>query len=171
MNKENRTSNTSNTLQENTISNTQESKLIVANEKSPVLIQGERFTSSDDDRRDSEQMEIYFSCHERMVNGKYLDSEQTIFKDRSLIDFSSIRDSREIITMPELCRSTLMDQIDYDLDNYKINESSMYTNSIDQSKHSIPKQQFMRAKTSREIVEDIKPKFMGFLNETQEQPK
>lgn len=71
--------------------------------------------------------------------------------------------------MPELNRSTLMDQIDYDLDNYKINESSICTNSIDISKHSIPKQQFLRAKTSREFVEDVRPKFMGFLNENQQQ--
>lgn len=112
-------------------------------------------------------MEIYFSCHERMVNGNYLDSEETVFKDRSLLDFSSIRDSREIISMPELRRSTLMDQIDYELDNYKVNESSMYTNSIDQSKHSIPKQQFLKAQNQREIIEDIQPKFMNFLNDNQ----
>lgn len=57
--------------------------------------------------------------------------------------------------MPNLNRSTLMDQIDYDLDNYKINESSMCSNSVDISKNSIPKQQFFRAKTSRDIVEDV----------------
>ena len=126
---------------------------------------------SDNEDKDSEQLEIYFSCHERMVNGNYFDSEETVFKDRSIIDFSSIRDSREIVTMPELGRTTLMDQIDYDLDNYKLNESSMYTNSVDQSKHSIPKQQFMRAKTSREFVEDIRPKFMNFLNDSQKENK
>ena len=26
----------------------------------------------------SEQLEIYFSCHDRMVNGSYLDDEETI---------------------------------------------------------------------------------------------
>ena len=45
--------------------------------------------------------------------------------DKSIMDYSSIRDSRDIATMPELSRSTLMDQIDYDLDNFKINESSV----------------------------------------------
>lgn len=83
------------------------------------------------------------------------------------MDYSSIRDSRDIATMPELNRSTLMDQIDYDLDNYKINESSMGTNSIDLSKHSIPKQMFSRAQSSLEPSEEIQPKFMGFLNENQ----
>lgn len=84
-----------------------------------------------------------------------------------MLDYSSIRDSREIASMPELCRSTLMDQIDYDLDNFKLNESSMFTNSIDQSKPSIPDQQFLRAKKQTENCEDIQPKFMNFLNDNQ----
>lgn len=84
-----------------------------------------------------------------MVNGSYGDSEHTLFPDRSILDYSSIRDIREIASMPELQRSTLMDQIDYDLDNYKINESSMSYGSVDQSKMCIPKQQFMRAQESK----------------------
>lgn len=164
-NKENMTLNGT-TEYEHTISNTQESKLVVANEKSPmILIQSDENYNS---TSSNPPLEIYFSCHERMVNGNYMDSEQTLFKHNSLIDFSSIRDSREICTMPELNRSTLMDQIDYDLDNYKINESSMISNSIDHSKHSIPKHQFMRAKESIDIAEEVRPKFMGFLNEHQE---
>ena len=96
-------------------------------------------------------------------------NEPTIDRNNSIEDFSSIKDSREIYTMPEMDRSTLMDQIDYDLDNYKINESSMYSNSIDQSKHSIPKQEFMRAKEVRDSAADIKPKFMNFLNQSERQ--
>jgi hypothetical protein len=117
-----------------------------------------------------------------MINGSYLSNDGNNSQNNSELnsgynveeqnahainDFSSIRDSREIFTMPELNRSTLMDQIDYDLDNYKINESSMYTNSIDQSKHSIPKQQFMRAQESRDSEIDVKPKFMNFLNKSE----
>lgn len=92
------------------------------------------------------------------------DSEQILFPDKSLLNSSSIRDFREIASMPELCRTTLMDQIDYSLDNYKINESSMSNGSLDQSKFSIPKQQFMRAEALRTMVEDVQPKFMKFLN-------
>ena len=36
------------------------------------------------------------------------------------------------------------------------------------SKHSIPKQMFFKPKSSREFTEDIQPKFMGFLNENQQ---
>lgn len=38
---------------------------------------------------------------------------------------------RENFTMPDLSRSTLVDQIDYSLDNYKINESSVFESSTE----------------------------------------
>jgi len=135
------------TNQDNTNSNTQESKLCVANEQSPVIMMNKIEQPSESQIESSDQVDIYFSCHERMVNGEYAESENTVFKgiftylsilaknEKSIMDYSSIRDSREIVTMPEMNRSTLMDQIDYDLDNYKINESSVCTNSIDLSKH------------------------------------
>ena len=135
------------TNQDNTNSNTQESKLCVANEQSPVIMMNKIEQPSESQIESSDQVDIYFSCHERMVNGEYAESENTVFKgifiylsilaknEKSIMDYSSIRDSREIVTMPEMNRSTLMDQIDYDLDNYKINESSVCTNSIDLSMH------------------------------------
>ena len=127
------------------------------------FINSERNTLKDES---SEKLELYFSWHERMINGKYLDSEQTVFNDKSIVGFSSIHDSRELVSMPELWRSSLMDQIDYDLDHYKINESSMYSYSIDQS-NNMQNKQFVRAKAQLEVIEDINPKFMNFLNDGQ----
>jgi hypothetical protein len=64
------------------ITNTEESKLMVANEKSP-FIAGNRINLGSQDN--SEHIDIYFSCHERMVNGDYQDnSEQTVFKGNLL---------------------------------------------------------------------------------------
>lgn len=62
------------------ISNTQESKLMIANEKSPAIPKHRINFGSQDN---SENIDIYFSCHERMVNGNYLEnSEQTVFKGK-----------------------------------------------------------------------------------------
>ncbi|CAI2361868.1 unnamed protein product [Moneuplotes crassus] len=159
----------------NTLSNTQESNLCVANEKSPVVMMTNlkgQMKKGEESQESSEQLDIYFSCHERMVNGDYFDCDNSDYKvnpEQRILDYSSIRGSRDIVTMPEMNRSTLMDQIDYDLDGYKINESSMISNSIDASKHCIPKQAFCRVNASLENVEDVQPKFMGFLNENQPQ--
>lgn len=71
------------------------------------------------------ELEYYFSCHERMIK-----DYSAISKSGSDV-FSGINkdDLKDNFTMPELSRSTLVDQIDYDLYNYKINESSMYDSS------------------------------------------
>ena len=115
----------------------------------------------------SNQLEIYFSWHERMVNTNNSGSEQTVFRDRSFLN-TSVKDFRDFISMPDLWRTTLVDQIDYDLDGYKINESSMSSGSTDQTKFGIPcitKQQFWKAQAPKDMVEDIQPKFIEFLNE------
>jgi hypothetical protein len=63
---------------DHSIDNTQESKLMVANEKSPVFT-GNRINLGSQDN--SEHIDIYFSCHERMMNGDYQNnSEETVFK-------------------------------------------------------------------------------------------
>jgi hypothetical protein len=68
-------------------------------------------------------LEYYFSCHERMIK------DCSYNKGSENISGVSKDDLKDNLTMPELSRSTLMDQIDYDLYNYKINESSMYESS------------------------------------------
>ena len=52
---------------------------MVANEKSPFL-QNEGAQSLTENQESSENIDIYFSWHERMVNGDYLDSERTMFR-------------------------------------------------------------------------------------------
>lgn len=115
----------------------------------------------------SDQPELYFSCHERMVNGNYLDSELTVFKDRSIVEFSAAQDSRQTASMPEERKTNLADQIDYDLDNYKVNESSMYSFSMNQSSLDVPNKPFIRAEIQVDGKDDVNPKFMNFLNDSQ----
>ena len=47
---------------------------------------------------------------------------------------SLVSDSRDIITLPNLTRSTLMDQIDYSLANFKLSEFSIDNKLADQIK-------------------------------------
>jgi len=70
-------------------------------------------------------LEYYFSCHERMINDYSNKSAENAF------DNINKDELKENITMPDLSRSTLVDQIDYDLDNYKINESSVFESSVE----------------------------------------
>lgn len=67
-----------------TISNTQESKLWIANEKSPVIMMDnvKQSLEKEESQESSGQLDIYFSCHERMVNGDYFDCENTEFKGK-----------------------------------------------------------------------------------------
>ena len=87
-----------------------------------------------------EDLEYYFSCHERMmrdsskgnffhkypfcIDGQESKCSSDVFKD---INKDDLKDN---FTAPELSRSTLVDQIDYDLDNFKVNESSIESSYI-----------------------------------------
>lgn len=129
--------------------------------------ENQQSSKSSSNQESSDQPELYFSCHERMVNGNYLDSELTVFKDKSMVEFSAAQDSRQTASMPEERKTNLVDQIDYDLDNYKINESSMFSFSMNQSSQDVPNKPFIRAEIQVEGKEDINPKFMNFLNDSQ----
>lgn len=62
-------------------------------------------------------------------------------------------------TAPDLSRSTLADQIDYDLVNFKINESSLGSSFM--SQRNVNNTSLNENKI---VCEDVKPKLMGFLN-------
>lgn len=79
---------------------------------------------------EGEELEYYFSCHERMIKDHRHSSTSDVFK---LLNKDELREN---ITMPDLSRSTLVDQIDYDLDNFKINESSVFESSTENDYHS-----------------------------------
>ncbi len=76
--------------------------------------------------------------------------------------------------MPNLSKTTLNEEIDYDLYNYKINESSKVdqedtfspTNKTNQSIHK-----FVSIKNFRKMDNEIHPKFMNELNELNKSPK
>ncbi|CAI2387154.1 unnamed protein product [Moneuplotes crassus] len=62
-----------------------------------------------DEKRSDDPPEFYYSCHEKMVNNN---------------NSSLLMDPRDIITAPNMSRTTLMDQIDYSLANSKLSEFS-----------------------------------------------
>lgn len=68
------------------------------------------------------------------------------------------------ISMPDLSRSTLVDQIDYDLDNYKINESSVIESSSDDGFNTNRNPNWSNLRENKQVWTDVKPKLMGFLN-------
>lgn len=75
-----------------------------------------------------------------------------IFKDNK----DELRDN---LSVPNLSRSTLADQIDYELDNFKINESSIDSSyAVNQNLNS------STLNENKMICADVKPKLMGFLN-------
>lgn len=83
--------------------------------------------------------DFYFSCHERMVNDKHEGTRfvfilcfhaelllilTCFYSDIFTESFLQKIDPRETQSMPNLSKTTLNDEIEYDLDNYKLNESS-----------------------------------------------
>jgi len=64
-------------------------------------------------------------------NYKGIEDQRSNFSSGALSNKDELRDN---FTAPELSRSTLGDQIDYDLDNFKINESSMDSSYISNNK-------------------------------------
>lgn len=80
----------------------------------------EQYSSSD-----TENAEFYFSCHERMIDDKSKKQNKNN-KANSFYTESSQGNlvHREIQSMPNLTHTTLNDEIEYELINYKINESS-----------------------------------------------
>lgn len=71
---------------------------------------------------------------------------------------------RDVLTMPDLSRSTLVDQIDYDLDGYKVNESSLADSCSDAGFHSNRNPNCSNLRENKEVCADVTPKLMGFLN-------
>lgn len=67
---------------------------------------------------DQEAPEFYFSCHEKLINSK---NQIKISLGSSA---SLISDPRNTISLPNLSRTTLMDQIDYSLAELRLNEFS-----------------------------------------------
>lgn len=65
---------------------------------------------------------------------------------------------KENISAPDLSRSTLADQIDYDLVNFKINESSLNSSVIERNQNT------SNLNENKAICTDVKPKLMNFLN-------
>jgi len=105
-------------------------------------------------------LEYYFSCHERMVKD-YKEVNKSwgdVFKD---INRSELKDN---FTMPELSRSTLIDQIDYDLMDFKINESSLLDEEWDDAYVSNNKANLSTLRQNKQICADFSPKLIGFLN-------
>ena len=68
-------------------------------------------------------------------------------------------------TAPDLSRSTLVDQIDYSLDNFKLNESSMINSSEDDAYDSKRNLNSSSLKENKQICADFTPKLLGFLNQ------
>lgn len=97
-----------------------------------------RGNSSSDNRRETStplegsdgegDLEYYFSCHERMIKDYTARSmsQSDIFKN---INKEDLKDN---FSMPDLSRTTLVDQIDYELDNFKVNESSVFETSSEE---------------------------------------
>lgn len=79
---------------------------------------------------EGEELEYYFSCHERMIKDNQYSTSSDVFR------YINKDELRENITMPDLSRSTLVDQIDYELDNFKINESSVFESSTENDYNS-----------------------------------
>ena len=105
------------------------------------------------------ELEYYFSCHERMIKDYNLTSESDVFADIN-------KDELKVnYTAPDLSRSTLVDQIDYSLDNFKLNESSMLNSSIEDAYHTNRNLNSSSLKANKEICADVTPKLMGFLNQ------
>jgi hypothetical protein len=55
----------------------------------------------------------------KFIDSGYMSNISDIFKGNK-------DELKENFSAPDLSRSTLVDQIDYDLDDYKINESSVF---------------------------------------------
>lgn len=106
-------------------------------------------------------LEYYFSCHERMIRD-YNRSKHSSTSDV----FGNINkdELRDIYTMPDLSRSTLVDQIDYDLINFKVNESSMVESFSDSDYGSNHHANCSNLRENKLVCEDVTPKLMGFLN-------
>jgi hypothetical protein len=73
---------------------------------------------------------------------------------------------KENLTAPDLSRSTLVDQIDYDLDDYKINESSVFNSWSSDSAYGSnqPINNCSSLNENRLNCANVAPRLMGFLN-------
>lgn len=124
---------------------------------------GENVKSSSTPRESGEgddELEYYFSCHERMVKE---DTQRSTTSD--VFKGINKEDLKENYSMPEMSRSTLVDQIDYSLDGFKINESSIYESSCSEDGYmSNRNQNCSTLRENKEICTDVTPKLMGFLN-------
>lgn len=74
---------------------------------------------------------LYLEGHDSFISNKSKFSTVSIFSSspKSQVGFQ-VYDPRETATMPNLSQSTLMDQIDYDLDGLRMNESKLGSNSL-----------------------------------------
>ena len=87
------------------------------------------------------------------IGGQNSKSSSDIFKNLTKEDL------RENFTAPDLSRSTLVDQIDYDLDNFKVNESSLESSYISNQNLNCS-----TLRDNKRYWSDVTPKLMGFLN-------
>mmetsp|Transcript_20653 Transcript_20653/g.20399 ORF Transcript_20653/g.20399 Transcript_20653/m.20399 type:complete len:215 (-) Transcript_20653:11-655(-) len=112
--------------------------------------------SEDEGENEDDELEYYFSCHERMIHdsdfAKLHSNGSDVFKNITKEDF------KENNTAPNLSRSTLQDQIDYDLVNFKINESSVESSFLNKNANNTSLNE------NKVTCSDVKPKLMGFLN-------
>jgi hypothetical protein len=116
-----------------------------------------------DDFEGEGDLEYYFSCHERMVHSY----NQSNASRQSSDVFQNLNkdELKENHTAPDLSRSTLVDQIDFDLDNYKLNESSLYSSGNNSEYNSNKKANLScNLRENKRYCADVKPKLMGFLN-------
>lgn len=119
----------------------------------------DRSDTTPEESESNDDLEYYFSCHERMIKDyDRSSSSNSVFKN---INKDELRDN---FTMPDLSRSTLVDQIDYDLDNFKINESSLYDTSSEGNYGSKRNINTSTLRENKQICTDFQPKLMGFLN-------
>jgi hypothetical protein len=142
-------------------------------QKGPSTEGNKESTSPAEESEEEEgDLEYYFSCHERMIRD-YNKGTHQLFKFIDSGYMSNISDIfkgnkdelKENFSAPDLSRSTLVDQIDYDLDDYKINESSVFNSwSSDSAYASNQPINCSSLNENRLNCANVAPRLMGFLN-------
>lgn len=123
-------------------------------------------TYSNETSEEQTDPEFYFSCHEKIVTGNYLSDSNS--HPASIM--SDVFDPRDTNSMPNMSRSTLMDQVDYELDGLKVNEvssSEIYESNkitnLHQYEFSNKKNKAIND-TEKKVIRDIVFKSLGHLN-------
>ncbi|CAI2374175.1 unnamed protein product [Moneuplotes crassus] len=148
-----------------------EQKQMQINQSRSIKSDGKGHNSSkNEDVTEEEKAEFYFSCHERMrndgANRESKDSHQENIFTNSFYE-ENMKALRETQSMPNLSKTTLNEEIEYELANYKLNESSnadiedLSPNNEEEAQNT---SRFSSIKKYKKMDEEIRPKFITKLN-------